>query len=75
MILTQGPIIFLRNLTPSIHNGSGMIKINMNKIESYIEIERGEYSKVKIIIGKNQYIVGCSEKDFEDKYFEFLNNK
>jgi len=45
----------------------------MNKIESYTEMEGGEYPKLRIIIGKNQYIVGCSEKDFEDKYFEFLN--
>lgn len=73
MIITKGPIIYLHNLTPSIHNGNGMIKINMNKIESYIEMEHGEYPKLRIIIGNNQYIVGCSEIDFEDKYFEFLN--
>ncbi len=73
MIITNGPIIFLHNLTPSINSGNGMIKINMNKIESYIEMEGGEYPKLRIITGKNQYIVGCSERDFEDKYFEFLN--
>ena len=73
MIITTGHFIKLRNITPSINNGKGMISINMDAIESYIEIEGGKYSKLRIITAKHEYIVECSVNEFEEKYFEFIN--
>lgn len=72
MIITTGNFIKLRNITPSINNGEGMISINMNTIESYIEIEGGKYPKLRIITAQHEYIVGCSINEFEEKYFDFI---
>ena len=69
MILTTGRTIHLRNLTKQINNGDGMINIDMSKIESYIEIESGDYPKPEIYTQNRKYIVGCSKHDFEEKYF------
>lgn len=74
MVITTGRIIHLRNLSKEFHNGEGMINIDMSKIESYIEIESGDYAKLEIYTTSRKYIVGCSIDDFEEKYFKYIHS-